>query len=160
MAEADPDRPCPHPDFAVFADVARIVKSGEPETDDTPAMAYTASLRVECAACGERFRWIGVQAGDMPSRPMCGVDEFELRAPLRPATSDPDFGLGMPGFAIQFRGEPRAEVPYDRAVLADILVYHYRESIKGCSCGWSELGRSWPEHVATVYEETVKGRVR
>lgn len=100
---ADPDRACLHPDFAVFADVGRIVAEGQPETDETPAIAFRASIRVECAACGERFRWIGVEAGDMPSRPMVSVDEFELRAPIRPASSDPDFGLGMPGFAVRYR---------------------------------------------------------
>lgn len=47
-------------------------------------------------------------------------------------------------------------VPYDRAVLVEVVVYHYRESIKGCSCGWSELGKSWAEHVADVYEARVK----
>lgn len=30
-----------------------------------------------------------------------GVDETELRAPLRPASADPDFGLGIPGVAIR-----------------------------------------------------------
>lgn len=58
----------------------------------------------------------------------------------------------MPNIATQ-------SVPYDRAMLVHILVYHYRDSIKGCGCGWSELGRSWPEHVATVYEESVKDGV-
>jgi hypothetical protein len=50
-------------------------------------------------------------------------------------------------------------VPYDRDVLVSVLVYHYRHDIKGCGCGWSELGRSHPEHVATVYEESVRARV-
>jgi hypothetical protein len=35
---------------------------------------------------------------------MVSVDETELHAPLRPASVDPDFGLGLPGFAIQYRG--------------------------------------------------------
>lgn len=99
----DPDRACPHPDFAVFADIARVTGEGEPETNDTPAKAYAASVRVECAACGERFRWMGLQAGMMPGKPMVSVDELELRAPIRPASSDPDFGMGIPGFAIGFR---------------------------------------------------------
>lgn len=47
-----------------------------------------------------------------------------------------------------------AAVPYRRDVLTTVLVYHWRESIKGCSCGWSELGRSWAEHVANVYEQS------
>ena len=49
-------------------------------------------------------------------------------------------------------------LPYDRAVLVDVLVYQYRKDFSGCGCGWAELGRSWPEHVATVYEESVAAR--
>lgn len=51
---------------------------------------------------------------------------------------------------------PSAEVVYDRAVLVEVLTYHTRDDIKGCRCGWAELGRSWPEHVATVYEQAVE----
>lgn len=47
---------------------------------------------------------------------------------------------------------------YDRQILVEVLVYHYRRGIEGCGCGWAELGRSWPEHVATVYEESVRAR--
>lgn len=47
---------------------------------------------------------------------------------------------------------------YDRVVLVEVLIYHYRDGLKGCGCGWAELGRSWPEHVATVYEESVAAR--
>lgn len=48
---------------------------------------------------------------------------------------------------------------YDHAVLVEILIYHYRVAPgKGCGCGWDELGRSWPEHVATVYEESIAAR--
>ncbi|WP_439947213.1 hypothetical protein [Streptomyces sp. BBFR109] len=54
-------------------------------------------------ACGEPFRWTGVQAGVSPRQPMCSVDETELRAPLRPASADPDFGLGLPGFTVNYR---------------------------------------------------------
>lgn len=46
--------------------------------------------------------------------------------------------------------------PYDREVLVEVLVYHYRDGIRGCGCGWSKLGASWPEHVADVYEESVR----
>ena len=51
-----------------------------------------------------------------------------------------------------------SQVPYDRAVLVDVLVYHYRRDHRSCGCGWAELGRSHPEHVATVYEESVAAR--
>lgn len=46
-------------------------------------------------------------------------------------------------------------VVYDRNVLVEVLIYHWRDGITGCGCGWAELGKSWPEHVATVYEESV-----
>jgi len=41
---------------------------------------------------------------------------------------------------------------YDREVLVNVLIYHQRESISGCICGWSVLGASHAEHVADVYE--------
>lgn len=51
--------------------------------------------------------------------------------------------------------DERLRVTYDRDVLTTVLVYHYRAGIKGCGCGWSELGCSWPAHVADVYEQSV-----
>lgn len=96
MTAADPDRACEHPDFEVHAAIGRLT-----DTDDGPVTAYVAEIRVRCADCGEPFRWVGVAAGAMPDRPMCSVDETELRAPIRPASSDPDFGLGIPGFAVR-----------------------------------------------------------
>jgi hypothetical protein len=45
--------------------------------------------------------------------------------------------------------------PYDRDVLVSVLVYHYRRNDSSCGCGWAELGRSHPEHVANVYEASV-----
>jgi hypothetical protein len=92
---ADPDKPCPHENFGASVDVGRITAE-----DGTGPDAYSAAIKAWCADCGEPFRWIGLQAGLMPSRPMVSVDETEMRAPLRPASSDPDFGLGIPGFAV------------------------------------------------------------
>lgn len=96
MTTSDPDQPCPHVEFDAMVAVNRLNA-----TDTTPADAYSADIRVWCSRCGEKFRWIGVPAGLSPARPMVSVDESELHAPLRPASSDPDFGLGIPGFAIQ-----------------------------------------------------------
>lgn len=96
---ADPDRACPHEDFSATVEINRLTETEGAAVPD----AYSAAVRVVCAQCGEPFRWIGVEAGLMPGRPMCSVDETELRAPLRPASSDPDFGLGIPGFAVTFR---------------------------------------------------------
>jgi hypothetical protein len=95
----DPDRPCLHEDFDAFVGVGRITAS---ETDPT-VIGYSAEIRVNCRACGEPFRWTGVPAGLSPRQPMCSVDETELRAPLRPASADPDFGLGLPGFSVNHR---------------------------------------------------------
>lgn len=95
---ADPDKPCPHEDFDVFAEVGRIT-----DGEGGPVTAYSASLRVSCQQCGEPFRWVGMQAGLRADRPMVSVDETELRAPIRPASADPDFGLGIPGFAVTWK---------------------------------------------------------
>lgn len=51
-----------------------------------------------------------------------------------------------------------APPPYDRAVLVDVLVYHWRTDNSGCGCGWGDLGRSHPAHVADVYEASVAAR--
>ncbi|MGW0566113.1 hypothetical protein [Streptomyces tauricus] len=99
---ADPDRACLHMDFEADVEVNRLTA-----TDDDPTVVgYSADIKVRCANCGEPFRWIGVPAGMSPRRPMCGLDETELHAPLRPASADPDFGLGIPGFAINYRPGP------------------------------------------------------
>ncbi|MGI5247797.1 hypothetical protein [Dactylosporangium sp. CA-139066] len=98
---ADPDRPCPHETFAADVAVGRI---GTEETPDGMPHAYMADIRVSCSACGEPFRWLGVPAGLSFAHPMVSVDEAKLHAPLRPASADPDFGLGIPGFAIGYRG--------------------------------------------------------
>lgn len=100
VTAVDPDRACPHPGFTADVVVNRV---GEAETVDGLPRAYMADIRVECAHCGEPFRWVGVPAGLSFDRPMVSVDERELHAPLRPASADPDFGLGIPGFAIGYR---------------------------------------------------------
>jgi hypothetical protein len=95
---ADPDKPCLHEDFQVWAEVNRLSAA-----EGGPVDAYAADIKINCANCQEPFRWIGLQAGLMRDRPMVSVDETQLRAPIRPASSDPDFGLGIPGFAVTWR---------------------------------------------------------
>lgn len=97
---ADPDRACPHENFDVWAEMNRITATDEP---GAPVAAFMADIKVSCTDCNEPFRWIGVPAGLMRDRPSCSVDETELHAPVRPASSDPDFGLGIPGFAVRWR---------------------------------------------------------
>jgi hypothetical protein len=98
----DPDRACPHENFDVCAAVNRINR-----TEGGPIVAYRLDIRVSCQDCGEKFRWVGVPAGLRPDGPTVSVDETELHAPCRPASSDPDFGLGIPGFAIRGQWEGR-----------------------------------------------------
>lgn len=96
---ADPDRGCPHENFDVLACINRLTK-----TDDDPTVTgYSAEIKVTCRDCGEPFRWTGLDAGLSPAHPMCNVDETTLRAPIRPASADPDFGLGLPGYAVNYR---------------------------------------------------------
>jgi hypothetical protein len=94
---ADPDRACEHPDFGASVEVNRLYAD-----PDGPIDGYMADLRIWCAACKEKFRFNGVPAGAMPNRPACSVDETELHVPIRPASADPSFGLGIPGFAVRF----------------------------------------------------------
>lgn len=97
---ANPDRPCPHENFGANITVSRLVASEEP---DAPVTGYSADITAWCADCAEPFRWTGVQAGLAPDRPMCSVNETELHAPLRPASTGPDFGLGIPGYVVTWR---------------------------------------------------------
>lgn len=105
MKFADPDRACAHEDFAAFVEVARIAASD----DDPTIVGFAAEVRIHCVQCDEPFRFIGVPAGMLPNRPTCSVDEAELRAPIRPASSDSDFGLGIPGFAVTYREGPTVD---------------------------------------------------
>jgi len=95
----DPDKPCPHDNFEAFVEVNRHTAS---DTDPT-VIGYSADIKVTCHGCKEPFRWTGLQAGMSPRQPMCSIDETELRAPLRPASADPDFGLGLPGYSVNYR---------------------------------------------------------
>ena len=96
--QPDLDRACPHDDFAAFVEVSRLTAG-----DDDPAVVgYVAEVRICCAVCDELFRFIGMPAGALPDRPACSVDEAEARLPIRPSSSDPDFGLGIPGFSVSW----------------------------------------------------------
>lgn len=52
-------------------------------------------------------------------------------------------------------------IPYDRALLTEVIVYH--QAIAGpppflftCGCGWCVLGASHAEHVVEVYESSAR----
>jgi len=95
----DPDRACPHEDFVACVEVNRLTS-----VEDGPVAGYSAEMTIRCAQCDEPFRFVGCVAGMSPRQPMVSPDEATLRAPIRPASSDPDFGLGIPGFAIRLAG--------------------------------------------------------
>lgn len=79
-------------------EVNRILADGA--MPDSDPIAFDAAIRVWCKDCDEKFRWIGVPYGLSPRQPRTDPAEEELRAPLRPASSDPDFGMGLPGFSM------------------------------------------------------------
>lgn len=97
MTTADPDRACPHETFDADVAVNRLLG------DDGAVTAFMADVRIRCVDCDEPFRFRGLRAGLNPARPACSVDESEVHLPIRPASSDPDFGLGIPGYAIGYR---------------------------------------------------------
>ncbi|HET9540492.1 MAG TPA: hypothetical protein VFQ46_07825 [Candidatus Limnocylindria bacterium] len=41
---------------------------------------------------------------------------------------------------------------YDRSALVDTMTFHWPTPTSGCMCGWSDLGLSFPEHLADAYE--------
>lgn len=47
------------------------------------------------------------------------------------------------------------ELPWDRELMLDVLIYHQQTASSGCHCGWARLGYSYCEHVIEVYEESV-----
>jgi hypothetical protein len=65
---------CEHPTFEAHVRVNRIEDRG----------AFVADVQVRCAACGVRFRFLGLDGGLSYSQPMVSVDAFELRAPIEP----------------------------------------------------------------------------
>lgn len=84
----DPDRPCPHENFAADVAVNRIGQD-DPGNDSGLPTHYSADIQVKCMDCGEPFRWIGVPGGVSPLAPTSSADQTELRAPLCPASSGP-----------------------------------------------------------------------
>ena len=52
----DPDRPCPHENFSAEVDINRIGDGDDPVGE---VKWFCADIRVRCAECLEKFRWIG-----------------------------------------------------------------------------------------------------
>jgi hypothetical protein len=45
---------------------------------------------------------------------------------------------------------------YDREALVQVLVQHQRMTSQFCLCGWGELGKSHPAHIADAYEAAAR----
>jgi hypothetical protein len=92
---------CLHEDFDARVEVTRIAN------DPTrPPDAYMADIEIKCAVCGERFYWPGLAAGMNYNRPMVSVNGFQLRAPIRPDSTDRELTIHAPGFSVEVYGEP------------------------------------------------------
>jgi len=71
--------PCEHPDFRANVAVARLA-----EREGGSVVRFSADVKIECAKCGEPFRFIGVGAGVSFQGPCVSIDGLELRAPIQP----------------------------------------------------------------------------
>lgn len=58
----------------------------------------------------------------------------------------------------QVGGSAVTELRHNHEVLVEVLVYHQRTNNSGCHCGWGELGHSYAEHVAGIYEDSLRVR--
>ncbi len=48
--------------------------------------------------------------------------------------------------------------PDMEAVIAEVLAEHTKRTIKGCDCGWAELGKShWDHQAAVILAELTEG---
>ena len=65
---------CEHRDFRVRMEVSSF--------EDT--WRFTAAVRIECAECGEPFRFLGVTAGVALRHPTVSKNGLELVAPIEP----------------------------------------------------------------------------
>lgn len=91
---------CAHEDFVAHVDVQRIVDGddkGEP-IEGADLNALSVDVRVQCAGCGESLVFRGLPIGLSSHEPRMSPDGTEVRIPARPQSSDPHFGLGLPGF--------------------------------------------------------------
>lgn len=116
--------PCEHLDFAATVTVNRLT-----QVDGGPVTGYSADIRVSCEGCGEPFDWIGLSVGLSPRLPMASLDGHELRAPLRPASAAPGFGLAGPGFSVRL---PRSTPPVESPLPEGFVECHHTAA-EGCT---------------------------
>ena len=69
--------PCQHENFEAVVTVHRVADPDQP-------MHFMADLSIRCAACRQKFRFIGVDAGLSFEKPRVNVDGTELNMPIEP----------------------------------------------------------------------------
>jgi hypothetical protein len=103
---AAPDAACEHMQLSPAVSFEQIRDEATEEV-----LGLVVSLQVRCGACGEEFRFTGAPVGMSGEHPTVSLDEGTLLAPLRPASADRDFGLGVPGYAVSpWAARPQEQV--------------------------------------------------
>lgn len=87
---------CDHETFESAVEVTRLTA-----VEGGPVTGFSAAVRVRCTGCGEPFMWVGVPVGASPRQPMSSRDGREMRAPLRPMSSEPGFGEDGPAVSLR-----------------------------------------------------------
>lgn len=88
---------CKHEDWDAYVAVNRLTKSD----DDPTVIGMNAEVKIWCRACNEPAVFIGAPIGMLATKPCISPDGTELRAPLRPQSEDPAFGMGIAGFSMR-----------------------------------------------------------
>ena len=69
---------CLHKEFTASVGVNRLVEN----EDDIHPTGFSADIRINCAECGEKFHFIGVNHGLSKYKPTVEVGGCELRCPI------------------------------------------------------------------------------
>lgn len=93
---------CDHPNFSAQVDVNRLSQK-----DGGPITSYVSEIRVECAECGQPFKFICPDVGMMTDRPCISPNGQELRVYVEPSDGSLDPTLRPPAFSIHHRKMPR-----------------------------------------------------
>lgn len=70
---------CSHLHFNAYVEVARLERHEGGEVRD-----YLAGIRITCADCGRRFRFVDQRFGLSLNEPAASMDRLELRVPVEP----------------------------------------------------------------------------
>jgi hypothetical protein len=86
---------CEHLNFRADARIGRIQR----DDSDPTIVGFSADLTIHCVDCGHRFEFIGLPMGYSPYRPMCSIDGFEARLPIKP--EGVAMPMGLPELAVR-----------------------------------------------------------